>query len=125
MSSIAMRTESAPFRPSASSPPASSIISGTQCPAQKYGSIHSRNVTRGRRATSRVRSATRASRAFDSAMIPSARSDVPVTAASSRMFAKTSSRHDGVNHTTSGFTGSAASARVISFPLGAHTWQSA
>ena len=51
-----------PASPSASSPPASSIISGTQCPPMKTGSSHSRASTLGRAAPATA-SRTAASRA--------------------------------------------------------------
>ena len=58
-SSQVVDLEGWPCRPSTSSPPASSIISGSQCPAQNGGSIHSAKNTR-RRGRPRTEAAARA-----------------------------------------------------------------
>jgi ceramide glucosyltransferase len=82
--SIAIRTESVPSRPSSSLPPAIRIISGTQWPQQYPGSIHSMQKTRGRCDSARVTLAIFSRRALPAAINASACRSRPVAAPSSR-----------------------------------------
>ena len=121
-SSQVMRRESVASWPSGSFPPAVAIISGTQCPAQKSGSVHSRNVI-GRASAPATASRTRASRARFSSIRRCAASSLPVALPIARMFSSISAKLRGVSESTCGGLGRSHSARLSSLPEGAQTWQ--
>ena len=89
-----------PGRPSTSSPPASSIICGTQWPPIQSGSSHSSAATRGRGAVSTA-SSTSSMRSAGSSTSASPASGTPAASASRGMSASTSPSVEGSSESTS------------------------
>ena len=100
MVSQVRRTEGVPCDPSRLSPPAASIISGTQCPPLKGGSPHSRAKVRGRSSPATA-ALTRSNRSRSRATYASACASVPLTLPTCTMEFRTSSRELGSSETTS------------------------
>ena len=98
--------DGSPNLPSTSTPPASSIISGSQCPAQNGGSSHSAKNARGG-GSPRTAEETRSTVSSIRAAISSPRSKAPSFPASRRTESTTSPNVRGSSETTSAPTGHA------------------
>ena len=113
------RRTARPATPSTSWPRARSIISGSQCPAQNGGSIHSAKNTRGRWQPA-VACATASIALHIEATISSPRGTAPNAEASVRTVAATSSSVRGSSEITSAPTGHADASSPLETAQTAH-----